>query len=118
MMDARHHAEVRSFDDPDRTTTFLDGSVRVAVVLLGGAIAGHGVYLPGWRWSVHAGPMTGGASQRHVGYVVSGRLGVRADDGEEIEVAPGELFAAEPGHDAWVIGDQPCIALDWAAGSP
>lgn len=64
--------------------------------------------------------VAGGPSsvERHSGLIVSGRRGLRADGGEEIEVDPGELFAAEAGHDAWVIGDQPCIALDRAAGSP
>ena len=117
-MDRGREAEVKSFQQPDRTTTFLDGSVRVAVVLLGDAVAGRGIYRPGWRWSVHVGPMTGGTSERHFGCVVSGRLGLRTSKGGEIEVGPGEPFAAEEGHDAWVIGDEPCIALDWAVQRP
>jgi quercetin dioxygenase-like cupin family protein len=53
-----------------------------------------------------------GASE-HVGYVISGRMRVRARDGTELEVGPGEAFIAAPGHDAWVVGDEPCVALDF-----
>ncbi|OSC41935.1 hypothetical protein [Mycobacterium decipiens] len=106
-------AEVKAIGQPDRAVEFLDGSVRVAMDLLG-AVVGHGTYRPGWRWSAHVAPMTGGASEHHVGYVLSGRMAVRSREGLEIEVGPHQAFAAERGHDAWVVGDQPCVALDWA----
>lgn len=104
--------KVKSIHNPDRATEFLDGSVRVAVEL-GTVVLGHGTYRPGWRWSVHAGPITGRTSDRHVGYVVTGRMAVRSADGVEVEVGPDEAFAAEPGHDAWVVGNEACVALDW-----
>lgn len=106
-------AEVRAIQQPDVTTNFVDGSTRVEVRLLGAVALGYGTYLPGWKWSVHVGPMTGRTSQRHVGYVLSGRMAVRGCDGLEVEAGPHEAFAAEPDHDAWVVGDEPCIALDW-----
>ena len=86
--------------------------MRVTVELMGGVDVGRGTYRPGWRWSIHVAPMTGRISQRHFGYVLSG-MGVRSGDGAEIEVGPNQAFAAEPGHDAWVVGDEPCVALDW-----
>lgn len=103
---------VKPLNRPDESTTFMDGSVRVSANL-GNAIVGYGVYKPGWRWSQHVGPLTGQSSQHHCGYVVSGRFGVRSHSGTEVEVGSGEAFAAGGGHDAWVIGDEPCVALDW-----
>lgn len=91
---------------------FLDGSRR-SVVKLDTMVIGLGTYLPGWRWSLHAGPQSGRASSRHVGYVVSGQLTIRDSAGHEVHVGPGQLFEAEQGHDAWVVGEAPCVALDF-----
>jgi quercetin dioxygenase-like cupin family protein len=102
----------RNLDSPDAEWTFLDGSQRAAVSLRGVAI-GRGIYRPGWRWSEHVQPISGQESELHVGYVISGRMVVRARDGTEVEVGPGDAFVAEPGHDAWVLGDESCVALDF-----
>jgi len=91
---------------------FLDGSVR-REARVGPDVVGHGVYRPGLRWSEHVRPQTGRDSAAHTGYVVSGTLAVRGADGREIVVGPGSAFHAEPGHDAWVVGDEPCVALDF-----
>ena len=91
---------------------FLDGSRRSEITLDTMRI-GHGTYLPGWRWSLHAGPQTGKPSARHVGYVLSGRMIIRSAAGDERELGPGDAFEAGPGHDAWVVGDEPCTALDF-----
>jgi quercetin dioxygenase-like cupin family protein len=106
--------EAKSLDSPDATWTFLDESERVAVQLRNAAI-GRGVYRPGWRWSEHAQPLSGKESEEHIGYVISGRMAVRAKDGAEVKVGPGEAFIAAPGHDAWVLGEEPCVALDFIA---
>jgi quercetin dioxygenase-like cupin family protein len=106
----------KSVDLPDTTQVFLDGSERV-VIRLGVVTIGRGVYRPGWRWSRHVRPLAGKGSAAHTGYVLSGRMIVRAQDGLEIEVGPGNAFLAAPGHDAWVTGDEPCVALDFAAGA-
>ncbi|RFZ22357.1 hypothetical protein VIMS_00145 [Mycobacterium marinum] len=111
-------AETKAIQQPDRTVRFLDGSVRVVMELLGTVLIGHGVYQPGWKWSVHVGPTAGRPSARHVGYVLSGHMAVRSHDGLEILVGPNQAFAAEPGHDAWVVGDEPCVALDWSPIDP
>ena len=102
----------KSLGSPDAMWTFLDGSERTAVEL-GRVTIGRGVYRPGWRWSRDVQPLSGKESAEHIGYVVSGRMGVRAKDGMETEIGPGEAFIAAPGHDAWVIGDEACVALDF-----
>lgn len=91
---------------------FLDGSVRSSVLLRSCAV-GLGTYNPGWKWSSHAGAQTGKPSENHVGYIISGNIVVKDSAGIETEVGPGEAFEVGPGHDAWVIGDESCIALDF-----
>jgi quercetin dioxygenase-like cupin family protein len=103
---------VKNLDTPDAKWTFLDDSRRGAVQFERVAI-GRGVYRPGWRWSQHVHPISGKQSEEHIGYVISGRMRVRGADGSEVDVGPGEAFVAAPGHDAWVLGDEPCLALDF-----
>lgn len=91
---------------------FVDGSVR-AVTSLPSASIGLGTYNPGWKWSLHAGTQTGKASENHIGYIISGSMVVRDSTGKEMRVGPGDAFEVGPGHDAWVIGEEPCIALDF-----
>jgi len=102
----------KSIDRADRRWTFLDGSKRDAVVLES-VIIGRGEYLPGWRWSLHVGGQTGKDSAAHIGYVLSGRMAVCSSEGKEIIVNSGEAFEIGPGHDAWVVGNEPCVALDF-----
>jgi quercetin dioxygenase-like cupin family protein len=102
----------KSLDGAGTSWTFLDGSKRSAVILKSVAI-GRGEYLPGWRWSLHAGKLTGKSSTDHIGYVLSGRMAIRAADGRENMIGPGEAFEVGPGHDAWVVGNEPCVALDF-----
>jgi hypothetical protein len=91
---------------------FSDGSTR-SHTLLRSAVIGLGVYQPGWRWSRHAGPQTGKPSADHIGYVISGAMMVKDAAGGEQEIGPGFAFEVGPGHDAWVVGDAPCTALDF-----
>ena len=92
--------------------SFLDGSRR-GVVKLESAAVGWGNYSPGWKWSEHAGRQTGKPSQTHIGYVLSGQMEIQTADGQETVVHAGEAFEVGPGHDAWVVGDTPCVALDF-----
>src|SRR5215210_1127490 len=105
--------EKKSLERPDETRTFGNG--RLDLVTLPNVAIGRAVFEPGWRWSEHVKPIAGTDSCQaaHTGYVVSGRMGMRMDDGTEGEVGPGDAFVAAPGHDAWVLGDEPCVALDF-----
>ena len=102
---------LKRFDSPDETTVFEKG--RFEIIRLGDVTIGRARYEPGWRWSEHVGPATGEAScpVEHVGLVVSGRAAVRMDDGTERVMEPGEFFYVPPGHDSWVVGDEPYVSL-------
>lgn len=101
-----------NLNDSNLSWTFLDGSTRTAVILESVAI-GKGKYLPGWQWSKHAGAMTSKQSEAHIGYIVSGKMVIKNSEGVETHIGPGDAFEIEPGHDAWVEGDEPCIAMDF-----
>ena len=94
-MSSSASVEVKNLASPNASWVFLDGSERVAVVLSSCAI-GRGIYLPGWRWSEHARPLSEADSAEHIGYVISGRLAVRSRDRLEVEVGPGEAFLVAP----------------------
>lgn len=102
----------KSAQYPDSETTFLDGSLRNSVRLNSSAI-GIGTYQPGWRWSLHTGAMTGKLSERHTGFIISGEMMVRDCSGNEYLIHAGEAFEVSENHDAWVVGDTPCVALDF-----
>lgn len=91
---------------------FLDGSIRSHTQLKSCAI-GLGKYKPGWKWSEHAGAQTGKPSENHIGYIISGQMIVKDCNGNEAQVVQGEAFEIGPGSDAWVYGDEVCIALDF-----
>ncbi|MEE9270174.1 MAG: cupin domain-containing protein [Candidatus Krumholzibacteria bacterium] len=102
---------IKRFDSPDDTRVFEKG--RFETVEIGGITVGRASYEPGWKWSEHVGPGIGQTSCNieHVGMVVSGRVKVQMDDGEEFELQPGDLFSIPPGHDSWVVGDEPYESL-------
>jgi hypothetical protein len=103
--------EIRRFDDPDERRAFERG--RFEVVTLGGVTVGRASYEPGWVWSEHVGKPAGQdlCQIEHVGLVVSGRTGVRMADETEAVLSPGDVFFIQPGHDSWVIGDEPYVSL-------
>ncbi|MFD4371969.1 cupin domain-containing protein [Streptomyces sp. NPDC058486] len=106
----------RSFDAADETRPFEGDKGRLDLLTMeSGAAVGRAVFEPGWQWSKHVKPIAGTDScmASHVGYVVSGRIHVVMDDGEEDDFGPGDFMQVTPGHDAWVVGDEPCVALDW-----
>jgi hypothetical protein len=105
--------EHRNMSEPDETRT--PEKTTMEVVQLGGATIARLTAQPGWRWSECIRPVVGGESCQaaHLGYVLAGRLHLRADDGTEADISAGETYRLEPGHDAWVLGDQPFVALEF-----
>ncbi|MDQ4149801.1 MAG: cupin domain-containing protein [Actinomycetota bacterium] len=103
----------KSFADPDEVREFPNG--RIAIVRLGDVTVGRGELQPGWRWSEDVKPIAGTDSCEvaHTGYVLSGRMHVLTDDGVEGEAGPGDAFFIAPGHDAWIVGTDPCVFLDF-----
>jgi hypothetical protein len=92
--------------------TFRDGSLR-RVAELETIFIGQGTYQPGWRWSKDASVHTDKPAERHIGYVLEGSFGLKDANGKEAVVEAGQAFEIGPGHDAWVVGDKPCVALDF-----
>jgi hypothetical protein len=109
--------EVFDFDSPDETRT--PEKTRVDVVRMGDTTAARFAFEPGWKWSECVKPVVGGDSCqiRHVGVVQAGRLVTKHEDGTEVELGPGEAYVIEPGHEAWVVGDERFVALEFEARS-
>lgn len=107
-------AEVKSFDSPDEVREF-EGKGRAKVVQLAGHTIGMGTFEPGWKWSENVKPIAGTDSCQvsHLGYVLSGSMHVRMDDGSEVEIGAGDVVAIPPGHDAEVTGPEPCVMVDF-----
>ncbi len=102
---------LKRFDDADEAHEFPKG--RFDVVRIGGMTLGRAEYEPGWRWSEHVGAASGQRSCQveHVGIVVSGRATAAMDDGRIFEMKAGDVFFIPPGHDSWVVGDEPYVSL-------
>lgn len=102
---------LKRFEKPDETRTFEKG--RFEVLKVGGMAIGRATYEPGWKWSAHVGGATGAksCSVEHVGMVLSGRATAAMDDGRVIEMRAGDVFYIAPGHDSWVVGDEPYVSL-------
>jgi len=104
-----------SLDAPEETRPFEGGTGQLQLVNLTGGPVGRATFRPGWRWSQHVKPIAGTDSCQaaHLAYFVSGRMKVVMDDGEEIEYGPGDFAVMAPGHDAWTVGDEDCVIVDW-----
>jgi class 3 adenylate cyclase len=104
----------RPFATPDEVRTFPNG--RLEIFQLDDVVIGRTSFEPGWRWSEHVKPIAGTPScqYHHLGVCVRGRLGIRMDDGATLEIGAGEVFDIPPGHDGWVIGDEPWETYDFA----
>ena len=103
-------------DSPDETRPFEAGSGRLDLVNTDQGLIGRAVFEPGWQWSKHVKPIakTESCQAAHMGYMISGRMAIRMDDGTEQEFGPGDVMIADPGHDAWIVGDEACVVIDWA----
>ncbi len=104
--------ETKSHDNPDETRT--PSKTKVEVVRLEGFTVGRLNLDAGWRWSEHIKPVVGTESCQlsHVGHLISGRMGIRLNDGTEQIINAGESYTIPPGHDGWVIGDEPAVAIE------
>ena len=110
-------AERKDLRSPDEVRTFEKG--KLDLVKIGGGVVGRLTLEPGWRWSQHVKPTAGTewCEAPHFQYHVSGRIHVVMSDGTEFEVGAGEITALPQGHDAWVVGNEPVVLIDWAGAS-
>ena len=105
MTDKPH---IQSLDAADESRALALG--RVDAIALGRLAFDRATFEPGWRWSEQAGAAS--CPERHLGYLVSGRLRFRTDDGSELKASGGDVYLIPPGHDSWIVGDEPWVALD------
>ena len=99
----------KNFQKPDETQN--PPNVRIDTIRIGDMIVQKQTYQPGWQWSKHIKPTakTNSCQVHHFGVFVSDRLHVKADDGQEIEYSSGDVADIPPGHDGWVVGNEPAI---------
>ena len=107
----------KAFDSPDETRNISKG--KVEVINLGDVQAMRAIFEPGWKWSECVKPAVGTPSCQvnHVMYIISGKMRVKMDDGTEKEFGPGDAGVIPPGHDAWIVGSEPCVGIDFTGGT-
>lgn len=105
--------EVKNLDSPEETRNFDKG--KLDLVKIGGAMVGRAVFQPGWKWSESLKPIakTESCEAPHFQYHVSGTIRVRMDDGTERDLKPGDVSLLPSGHDAWVVGNEPVVVVDF-----
>lgn len=105
--------EYKRLDSPDETRKFEKGTLDL--INMGAGVIGRLTLQPGWKWSDHVKPIAGTKSCEapHFQYHVTGRLRIKMDDGTEIEAGPGDVTSLPSGHDAWVVGNEPVVVIDW-----
>jgi len=106
------NAQHKNYSKPDETRKFDKG--QIDLVTVNGITFGRATLQPGWKWSTCVKPLakTASCEAPHTQFVISGRIHVAMDDGTELEFGPGDVAFIPPGHDAWVIGNEPCVAID------
>ena len=111
------NATVKRFEKPDEVRDVP--KAKVEVINLGDATAMRGTFEPGWKWSECVKPIAGTNSCEvaHLGYVISGTMVCKMDDGTEIRCTAGEAANIPPGHDAWTVGDEACVMFDFAGAA-
>ncbi|HET6265224.1 MAG TPA: cupin domain-containing protein, partial [Usitatibacter sp.] len=110
---ATEAAELKNFGKPDEVREFPQG--RVELITIGGATIGRAIFEPGWRWASSVQPLakTKSCEAPHFQYHVSGILRILMDDGSEFDCKPGDVSLLPSGHDAWVIGNEPAVVVDF-----
>lgn len=114
---AKRTAERRDFQHPDETRSFENG--KLELIRLGGGVVGRLTLEPGWRWSQHVRPIakTKWCEAPHFQYQLAGRLHIRTAEGDELETRAGDVTALRSGHDAWVVGDEAVVLIDWSGAA-
>ena len=109
--------ETRDFDRPDEVRS--PDKTTIDLVNVGPTEVGRFTFQPGWSWSECIKPVVGTEScqQEHLGYAVSGRIHIAHNDGTETDIAPGEAYLIAPGHDAWVVGDEPFVGVEFKSAA-
>jgi hypothetical protein len=117
MTVVQQHTEHRQFARPDETRNFNHG--RLELLSVGGSDIGRLVLHPGWRWSDDVKPIAGTdlCEAPHFQYHVAGTLRIRMADGSEFDAEPGDVTSLPAGHDAWVVGDEDVVVVDWFGAS-
>ena len=111
------NAEKKSLLTPDETRTFERG--KIEIVNIGGGTVGRATFDAGWKWSDHVKPIAGTdlCQAPHFLYQISGRMKVVMADGQEFESGPGDVAIIPPGHDAWTVGNEPVVVIDWGGAA-
>lgn len=117
MQSVEQKTEHKKFGTPDEVREFPNG--RAEILKVGDADIGRLILQPGWRWSADVKPIaqTPSCHAPHFQYHVQGRLGIRMDDGTEFVAEAGDVTSLPQGHDAWVVGNEPVVVVDWFGAS-
>ena len=110
-------SELKKLATPDETRKFEHG--QIDVVNIGGGTVGRATFQPGWKWSNDVKPIakTELCEAPHFMYQISGKMHIEMKDGAVVEVGPGDVAVIPPGHDAWVVGNEPVVAVDWSGAA-
>jgi len=113
MQETKKKAEMKSFLKPDEVRTFPKG--KVELVKIGGAVIGRATFEPGWKWSTSLQPLvkTKSCEAPHFQYHISGTIKILMDDGTQFECKTGDVSLLPEGHDAWVVGSEPAVVVDF-----
>jgi len=105
----------KSLNSPDEVRNFEKGKIETVTLGGSGVTIGRSIFEPGWSWEKCVKPIvkTTSCQAPHTAYIVSGRIKVVMDDGSEVEGGPGDAAIIPPGHNAWVVGDEPCVMIDF-----
>jgi len=113
MKSSQTKAEAKSFNKPDEVRTFPKG--KLELITIGGATIGRATFEPGWKWSTSVQPLikTKSCEAPHFQYHLSGIIKIVMDDGTQFECKAGDVSLLPVGHDAWVVGDEPVVVVDF-----
>jgi mannose-6-phosphate isomerase-like protein (cupin superfamily) len=109
--------DAKNISRPDEVRSFDHG--HSDILRMSSGDVGCATFEPGWRWSTDLKPIAGtkDCETHHIGYVLQGRMRIEMTGAEEFDLRAGDLFDIPPGHDAYVLGDEPCVLLDWAGAT-